>query len=159
MDAAFDLAREGEAEALRALLDQGLAADTQNARGDSLLMVAAYAGRQATAQLLLEPRRRPRPGQCQGPVADRRRRLPGRCWDGGAAARPWRGAGRRRGGCGRTALLTAALFDRAAVVELLLARGADPHKADAKGMTPLQAARAMGARVTPALLAEALGQA
>jgi len=38
-------------------------------------------------------------------------------------------------------------------------RGADPRRADAKGMTPLQAARAMGARVTPALIEQALGQA
>jgi hypothetical protein len=41
---------------------------------------------------------------------------------------------------GRTALMLATLHGQAAAVDALLARGADPNVADARGMTPLQAA-------------------
>jgi len=53
--------------------------------------------------------------------------------------------------------MTAAMFDRAQIVELLLARGADPALRDAKGLTALEQARAMRARVTPGLLEAAAG--
>jgi hypothetical protein len=54
---------------------------------------------------------------------------------------------------GRTALMIAAMFNRSAIVERLLARGADPQARDAGGATPLSAARMMGAVDTQALLA------
>ena len=154
----FALAREGETAALRDLLAGGMPAGLLNARGDSLLMVAAYAGRQDAARLLLEHGADPGQPNAKGQLP-----IVGAAYQGDArmvALLLDHGAALDGAGAdGRTALLTAALFDRAAVVELLLARGADPALADAKGMTPQAAARAMGARVTPALLERALGQA
>lgn len=49
--------------------------------------------------------------------------------------------------------MIAAMFNRSAIVERLLARGADPQARDAGGATPLLAARMMGAVDTQALLA------
>jgi len=49
-----------------------------------------------------------------------------------------------RDGNGRTALMLATLHGRRAAVDALLAAGADPNAADAKGTTPLQAAVAGG---------------
>jgi ankyrin repeat protein len=43
---------------------------------------------------------------------------------------------------GRTALMLATLHGRAHAVDVLLAHGADPNAADARGTTPLQAALA-----------------
>ena len=57
---------------------------------------------------------------------------------------------------GKTALMMAAMFNRAEIVELLLARGADPRRADMNGVTALTAAQSMGAQDTPELLTEAL---
>lgn len=51
---AADLARAGQADALAEFLDHGLPVDTQAADGNSLLMLAAYHGRDATVRLLLE---------------------------------------------------------------------------------------------------------
>jgi ankyrin repeat protein len=53
---------------------------------------------------------------------------------------------------GRTPLMFAAMFDRAGIVELLLARGAAAERADKSGATALALARAMGAARTAALL-------
>ena len=51
---------------------------------------------------------------------------------------------------GRTALMLATLHGQAAAVDALLARGADPNVADARGITPLQAAVAAN---QPAIIA------
>jgi uncharacterized protein len=56
-----------------------------------------------------------------------------------------------------TALMFAAMFDRADIVELLLARGAAAERADGSGATALALARAMGAARTAALLAAVSG--
>ncbi|MCF5398384.1 ankyrin repeat domain-containing protein, partial [Pseudomonas syringae] len=49
---------------------------------------------------------------------------------------------------GRTALMMAAMFNRNEIVDYLISQGADPHATDAKGITALGAAQAMGATVT-----------
>ncbi|MCR8721596.1 ankyrin repeat domain-containing protein, partial [Pseudomonas syringae] len=49
---------------------------------------------------------------------------------------------------GRTALMMAAMFNRNEIVDYLIGQGADPHVCDAKGITALGAAQAMGATVT-----------
>jgi ankyrin repeat protein len=41
--------------------------------------------------------------------------------------------------------MLAAMFDRVEAMELLLARGADPRRRDARGVTALDLARGMGA--------------
>lgn len=50
----FDLARSGEAEALGQQIDAGLPVNLTNAKGDTLLMLAAYHDHPATVRALLE---------------------------------------------------------------------------------------------------------
>ncbi len=50
----FDLARQGETEALAAYLDAGVPANLTNDRGDSLVMLAAYHGHAGTVRALLD---------------------------------------------------------------------------------------------------------
>jgi ankyrin repeat protein len=50
----FDLARNGEAEKLLALVDQGIPADLTDPKGDTLMILAAYNGHNALVQGLAE---------------------------------------------------------------------------------------------------------
>jgi ankyrin repeat protein len=50
----FDLARSGDTAALAAYVDSGLPVNLTNAKGDSLLMLAAYYDHPETVQALLE---------------------------------------------------------------------------------------------------------
>lgn len=50
----FDLARQGQAEALVAYVDAGVPANLTNDRGDSLVMLAAYHGHADAVSSLLE---------------------------------------------------------------------------------------------------------
>jgi uncharacterized protein len=56
---AADLAREGKTDALAALLTQGLSPDTQDEKGNPLLMLAAYHGRTETVRMLLRAGAKP----------------------------------------------------------------------------------------------------
>lgn len=49
----FDLARQGETEALAAYVDAGVPADLTNDKGDTLVMLAAYHGHAAAVEALL----------------------------------------------------------------------------------------------------------
>jgi uncharacterized protein len=49
----FDLARQGETEALAAYIDAGVPANLTNDRGDTLVMLAAYHGQPAAVEALL----------------------------------------------------------------------------------------------------------
>ncbi|UUN25725.1 ankyrin repeat domain-containing protein [Streptomyces sp. FIT100] len=49
----FDLARQGDAEALAAYVDAGVPANLTNDKGDSLVMLAAYHGHAAAVTALL----------------------------------------------------------------------------------------------------------
>ena len=53
-DASADLARNGDAAALETALKDGLAADARDAKGNTLLMLAAYHGRTEAVRLLLK---------------------------------------------------------------------------------------------------------
>ena len=53
-DAAADLARKGDAEGLGALLKGGLAVDARDAKGNTLLMLASYHGKNEVVKLLLK---------------------------------------------------------------------------------------------------------
>ena len=55
-DAAADLARNGDAAGLGALLKDGLAVDAQDAKGNTLLMLASYHGKAETVAMLLKAR-------------------------------------------------------------------------------------------------------
>ena len=58
---------------------------------------------------------------------------------------------------GRTALMMAAMFNRVAIIDYLISKGADPKAKDANGITALDAARTMGAAETVAQLEKLLG--
>lgn len=49
----FDLARQGETEALAAYIDAGVPANLTNDRGDTLVMLAAYHGHAAAVEALI----------------------------------------------------------------------------------------------------------
>ncbi|MFI1016959.1 ankyrin repeat domain-containing protein [Streptomyces sp. NPDC020965] len=49
----FDLARQGETDALAAYIDAGVPANLTNDRGDTLVMLAAYHGHAAAVSALL----------------------------------------------------------------------------------------------------------
>ena len=53
-DAAADLARNGNAAGLGALLQGGLTVDARDAKGNTLLMLASYHGRAEVVKLLLK---------------------------------------------------------------------------------------------------------
>lgn len=53
-DASADLARNGDTAALETALRSGLAADARDAKGNTLLMLAAYHGRTEAVRLLLK---------------------------------------------------------------------------------------------------------
>ena len=53
-DAAADLARNGDAVGLAAMIKDGLAVDAQDAKGNTLLMLASYHGRAEVVKLLLK---------------------------------------------------------------------------------------------------------
>jgi ankyrin repeat protein len=53
---AAELARKGDTAGLALLLKDGLAVDAQDAKGNTLLMLAAYHGKAATVAMLLKAR-------------------------------------------------------------------------------------------------------
>jgi ankyrin repeat protein len=53
-EVAAELARKGDTAGLAALLKDGLAVDAQDAKGNTLLMLAAYHGKAETVALLLK---------------------------------------------------------------------------------------------------------
>ena len=55
-DAAADLARNGDAVGLAAMIKDGLAVDAQDAKGNTLLMLASYHGKTETVAMLLKAR-------------------------------------------------------------------------------------------------------
>ena len=55
-DAAADLARNGDAVGLAAMIKEGLAVDAQDAKGNTLLMLASYHGKAETVAMLLKAR-------------------------------------------------------------------------------------------------------
>ena len=55
-EAAAELARKGDTAGLVALLKDGLAVDAQDAKGNTLLMLASYHGKAETVAMLLKAR-------------------------------------------------------------------------------------------------------
>ncbi|WP_405782538.1 ankyrin repeat domain-containing protein [Streptomyces sp. NBC_00859] len=49
----FDLARQGQADALAAYIDAGVPANLTNDRGDTLVMLAAYHGHASAVEVLI----------------------------------------------------------------------------------------------------------
>ncbi len=144
----FDRARAGDAQMLDRLLQSGLPPDLRNHKGDTLLMLVSYHCHPEAVRVLLKHKADPeiRNDNGQSPIA-------------GAAFKGDLEVVRmlvEEGGAdleaasadGRTALMMAAMFNRTAIVDYLIAKGANPHVKDFNGVTPLMAAQTMGATDT-----------
>ncbi len=142
---AFQAARDGDGKTLAAYFAAGLPVNGPNARGDTLLTVAAYAGQDKAVGVILA-----RPGV----EVDARNKM-GLTALAAAGFKGHVGIAKllvqrkadvnAANGSGQTALMFAALTGRTATVEYLLAAGANPAAADKAGNTPLSLARAQGA--------------
>jgi len=119
---ALDYARNGDTEMLGYMLDAGLPANLADGKGNTLLMLAAYHGNDATARLLLEHGADPERMNARGQTP-----LAGVAFKGNVEmARILMGGGARadspcRGG--QTPLQFAALFGNKEMYRLLLACG------------------------------------
>lgn len=147
----FDLARHGDAEQLRLMLEAGLPANLLNSNGDSLLMLASYNGHLEAARVLLEHGGDPELAnqRCQTPLA-------GVIFKGDLPmVELLLKHGADVNGCpegGKLPLMYAAMFDQTEILQRLLNAGANPHTPDAEGNTALKLAQAMGADKAVALL-------
>ena len=117
------------------LLRMGLPPNLRNEKGDSLLMLASYHGHADAVRVLMEHGADPELANDRGQTP-----LAGAAFKGDMATIQclfWTEArmpnGRSEGG--KTPLMIAAMFNRTEIVEVLLARGADPQARDACGLT------------------------
>ena len=140
----FELARGGDAEAMRDLIDHGLPPNLRNDKGDSLLMLSAYNENEPVVRLLLERGADPDLANDKGQTP-----LAGVIFKGNIAIMTMlveHGAAIDGPSDGaRSPLMVAAMFDRCDMVEVLLQRGADPDARDAAGLSASDFARSMGA--------------
>jgi uncharacterized protein len=135
------------------LLDAGAPIDALNRDGYSPLGVACAAGNWRSARFLLERKAKPEPPGGQPALLA----AAGGEDDPAGVQLLLRFKARidAPGRLGRTALLSAALAGNAAIVEALLAAGADPRRADEHGISPLLEAARAGANAVLAQLAGA----
>ncbi len=155
---AFQAAREGDAETLAAYFASGGPVNEPNARGDTLLTVAAYHGQEkAVAAVLARPKVEVDARNKMGLTALAAAAFKGHVEIAKAlvAAKADVNAAN---GSGQTALMFAALTGRTKAVEYLLAAGAKADAADKAGNTPLSLAKGQGADEVVKLL-EAAGRA
>ncbi len=130
---ALDFARKGEVESLEGMLDAGMPVNLSDAKGNSLLMLAAYNGRYATTASLI----------ARGAEIDRRNDR-GQTPLGGVSFKGELEIARlllEKGaepdadqGGGQTPLMFASMFGRADVAELLRQAGADAKKRNRLGL-------------------------
>ena len=153
-EAVFDAARAGEVAGVTAALDAGLAVDSRNDSGDSLLMLAAYHCRDAVVTELLARGASPDLANAKG-----QRPLAGVCWKGSvpiARALLEHGADVEAGGVGMTPLMLAAMCGHREVVRLLLEHGADPAARSGNGQCARDLAANIKSEPVLAMLDEAL---
>jgi hypothetical protein len=154
---AADAARSGDLDTLERSLNAGVAASAVTPRGDSLLMLASYHGRNAAVQMLLargaDPNQRDAKGQpplagvaFKGLIEIAELLVAGGADVDAASAD------------GKTSLTMAAAFNRADMVRWLLAHGASPDARDASGARPLDVALALGAHAAVAELTRDVAQ-
>ncbi len=143
-EGAFEAARSGEVKRLEAYFEAGQPADVANARGDHLLTLAAYHGREEAVRLILA---RPK-------VSIDLKNKAGLTALAGAAFKGHLGVAKQlvaKGADpdladpqGRTPLMYGAMFGRSEVVRFLVESGADVSKRDAQGKTALDLAQSRG---------------
>ncbi len=149
LELAIQSTRSGDAEALARALDGGVPVASTTARGDSLLLLAAYHGHEiatigkATGGVYMGDGQAPLAGVAYKGLTEVATML----LDAGAAIDA-------AGPDGRTPLMMAAAFDRTEMVRLLLARGARRDARDAAGLDAASIAHAMGAPKAEAILRE-----
>lgn len=153
---ALRAAREGDADTLAAYFAAGQPVNAATARGDTLLILAAYHGREEAVELILkQPKVDLKHRNAMGFTA-----LDGAAFKGSVPlAKLLVKAGadvNAKGESGKTALMLAALTNRAEVVEYLLGAGADPKAADKDGNTALSVAEGQGAKEAVAKLRAAV---
>ena len=155
---AFQAAREGDLDTLRAYFQAGLPADGVNSRGDTLLTVAAYNGQPKAVELVLAQ---------PGVQVDRRNgmgltALTAAAFKGDLNALKLLHAAKAdvnvANARGQTSLMFASLSGRTEAVEWLLAHGADPRPADRDGRTALSLAETQGADDAAKVLRAALAK-
>lgn len=141
----FDLARNGEADGVREYIDAGYDPNASNARGDTLLTVAAYNGQaNVVATLLASADTRVDLRNRMGFTALTAAAMKGEV----EIARALLAAGAAVEGDntgGRTPLMFAAMFGRTDAARLLLERGANARAIDAEGRDAASLAREQGA--------------
>jgi uncharacterized protein len=142
---AFQAARDGDRDTLVAYFKAGRPVNDTNARGDTLLTVAAYYSQEPTVELIL----------AQPKVEVDARNKMGLTALSAAAFKGQVGIAKKlvaakanvnaASQSGQTALMFAALTGRAEMVDYLLSAGADQRAADRAGSTALSLARSQGA--------------
>ncbi len=150
----FDAARMGRDDMVPALLAAGVDIEVTDVKGYTALVLASYNGQESTTALLLKHGAAVDGAHdAQGNTA-----LMGVCFKGYLPiARMLIDAGadvNRRNGVGQTALMMAALFNQGAIIDLLLANGADADLTDAAGNTVSTLAIAQGNAVLAARFAD-----
>lgn len=153
---AFQAARDGDRDTLAAYFKAGRPVNDANARGDTLLTVAAYHSQEAAVELIL----------AQPKVEIDARNKMGLTALSAAAFKGHVGIAKKlvaakadvnaASASGQTALMFAALTGRTEVVDYLLSAGADPRAADRAGSTALSLARSQGAAAAVRRLEAAL---
>lgn len=143
-EVAFAAAREGDVKTLSAYFEANQPADIVNARGDSLLILAAYHGHDEAVRAIL----------AQKKVAIDAKNKMGFTALAGVAFKGYLGIAKQlveKGAAvdaandrGQTPLMFAAMFGRAEVVKFLIASKVDVTKKDDQGKTALALALAQG---------------
>ncbi len=153
---AFQAAREGDVESLVEYFRIGRPVNDVNARGDTLLTVAAYAGQtEAIVAILKQPKVEIDAKNKMGLTALTAAAFKGHV-DIAKLLVTAKANVNHANGSGQTALMFAALTGKAEMVAFLLKSGADPKAKDKSGKTALSLAQEQGADDAVKLLVEAL---
>lgn len=141
---ALDCARSGDSRLLAAMIDAGMPVNLSDAKGNSLLMLAAYHGHEETVRMLIshsaELDRRNDHGQTPlGGVAFKgNQKLTKLLVESGADMNGDNGGG-------RTPLMFSAMFGHKEIVAYLIEAGADTKSQTVFGVSAQQIARITGA--------------
>ncbi len=151
---AFQAARDGDTDTLRAFFAAGQPVNGLNARGDTLLTVAAYAGQDNAAALILKQ------PKCEVDIKNKMglTALAAAAFKGHVEIAELlvkaKADVNAQNGTKQTALMFAALTGRTKMVEFLLKSGADAAIVDKSGNTALSLAKTQGAADVVKLLAK-----
>ena len=142
---AFQAAREGDEKTLEEFFAAGRPVNEKNARGDTLLTVAAYAGQEkAVAVILSQPKLEIDAKNKMGLTALAAAAFKGHVEIATSLIKA-KADPNAKNDSGQTALMFAALTGKVKMVEYLVSVGADANAKDKGGNTPLSLAKTQGA--------------